>query len=180
MSVRHEELRMIERSALEDDPVIGKHLQKGDERVDLVGGHRGRDAKRLDDRAVELVDGKHIAAPAIELDHLPKREHVAIVKVRRSERHVAERRDFERALNPKTLVHDRAIEYLADRGTVRKEPARQRERPKCIGCTDAEVVVGRPHADVVETLVDNIAVAIAHRPIRGEADAADRSVRQLM
>src|SRR5689334_13564612 len=123
MSVRHEELRMIERRALEDDPVVSERLQVGDERIDFVGAQRrGWDAQRLDDRAVEFVDGKHTAAPAIELDHLPKRERVAIVEVRRSERHVAERRDFKRALNPKALVHDRAIEYLADRGAVRKEP----------------------------------------------------------
>jgi hypothetical protein len=37
MSIRHEELRMIERSALEDDPVVGKALQEGDQCVDLVG-----------------------------------------------------------------------------------------------------------------------------------------------
>src|SRR6476620_9487791 len=127
MSVRHEELRMVEWRALEYDPVVGERLHVSNECVDLVGTYRrGRDAQRLDDRAVEFVDGKHIAAPAIEFDPLPKREHSSIVKVRRSERHVANRRDFERALNPKALVHDRAIEYLADRGTVRKEPARER------------------------------------------------------
>src|SRR6188474_2654106 len=181
MSVRHEELRMIEWSALEHDPVVGKRLQVSDERVDLVGvQRRGRDAQRLDDRAVELVDGKHIATPAIQFDHLTKRERVAIVEIRRGERYVAERRDFERALNPKALVDDGAIEYLADRSAVRKEPARERERPEYIGCADAEVVVSRPHADVVETLVDDIAVAIAHRPVRGEADATDGSIRELM
>src|SRR5262245_56787314 len=107
MSVRHEELRMIERSALEDDTVVGKRLQEGDERIDLVGvqGWSG-DAKQLDDRAVEFVDGKHVAAPGIQLDHLTKRQHVAIVEVRRGERHVAERRDFERTLYTKALVHN--------------------------------------------------------------------------
>src|SRR6476620_6217921 len=181
MSVRHEELRMIERSALEHDPVVGERLQEGDERVDLVGvQRRGRDAQWLDDRAAEFVDGKHVAAPAIQLDRLTKREHVAIVEVRRGERHVPERWDFERALHPKALVHESAIEYLADRSAARKEPARERERAEYIGRADAKVVIGRPHADVVEALVDDIAVAIAHRAVRGEADATDGSVSQLM
>jgi hypothetical protein len=116
----------------------------------------------------------------IQLDHLTKREHVAIVEVRRGERHVAKRRDFERALHPKALVHEAPIEDLADRSAARKEPARERERAEYIGRADAEVVVSRPHADVVETFVDDIAVAIAHRPVRGEGDAADGSVRQLI
>ena len=37
MYVRHEELRMVEWCALGYDPVVGKRLQEGDERVDLVG-----------------------------------------------------------------------------------------------------------------------------------------------
>src|SRR5690348_8352667 len=119
MSVRHEELWMVEWSALEDDPVIGERLQEGDERIDLVRvQRRGRDAERLNDRAVEFVDGKHIATPAIQLDYLTKREHVAIVKVRCGERHIAEGRNFERALHAKALVHDGAIEHLAYRSAA--------------------------------------------------------------
>src|SRR5919197_1055964 len=107
-----------------------------------------------------------------------KCEHVTIVEVRRGERHVAERRDFERALHPKAFVNDGAIERLADRGAAREEPARERQWPERIARADAEVVVGRPHADVVETFVDDIAVAITHRPVRSEIDATDGSIRE--
>src|SRR6476469_5268583 len=181
MSVRHEKLRMIERSALEDDTLVGERLQEGDERIDLVRVQcGGRDAERLDDRTLEFVDGRYVAPASIQLDYLTKCEHVAIVKVRRGERYVAERRNFKRALHTKALVHDGAIKCLADGSAVRKEPARQRERSECIGRADAEVVVGRTHADVVETFVDDVAVAIAHRPVRGEGDATDGSIRELV
>src|SRR4029450_12940060 len=52
MSVRHEELRMVERSALRDDPLIGEGFHEGDDRVDLVGAQR-RTSERRDDCAVE-------------------------------------------------------------------------------------------------------------------------------
>ena len=103
----------------------------------------GRDAERLDDRAVEFVDGKHVAAAAIQLDHLAQREHVAVVKVRRGERHVAERRDFERALDPKALVHDGAIE-LGDRSAAGKSRRVNESGPNAsVAPTPRSLSVGR-------------------------------------
>ncbi len=52
MSVRHEELRVVERRAAVEHALVGEGLQEGDDRVDLVGGQR-RNAERLDGRAVE-------------------------------------------------------------------------------------------------------------------------------
>ena len=47
VSVRHEELRVVERRTAIEHALVGEGFQKGDERVDLVGGQR-RNAERLD------------------------------------------------------------------------------------------------------------------------------------
>ena len=67
MSVRHEELRVVERSALRDDPLIGEGFHEGDDRVDLVGAQR-RNSERHDDCAVEFLDRSDVAATAVQLD----------------------------------------------------------------------------------------------------------------
>ena len=77
--------------------------------VDLVGGQGGQ-AQRLDRRAVERGQRRHVAAAAVELDHLAQRARVAVVEVRRGQRHVAQRRDLERAVDAEALGHGGAVE----------------------------------------------------------------------
>ena len=100
------------------------------------------------------------------------------MEVRRRERHVAERRDLERALDAEALGHRGAVESRRG-GAPGKSRRRERERTERVARADAEVVVGRPDADVVEALVDDVAVAVAHRPVDGRRDPADRGVGQL-
>ena len=69
MAVRHEDLRMVERGALVEDPLVGKCFQKGDDRIDLVRG-QGRNPERLDEGAVHPLDGRYVAAAAVKIDRI--------------------------------------------------------------------------------------------------------------
>src|SRR5262245_39533418 len=62
--VRYEELRVVERSAPIQDPLISQGFQKGDYCVDLIRGQQ-RSPKWLDECSIGRQDGRHIAAPAV-------------------------------------------------------------------------------------------------------------------
>src|SRR4051812_12367981 len=60
MSIGHEDLRMIKRSALQEHSLVGESFQESDDGIDLIGGQKWH-SHRLDKRAVKRLDRKDVA-----------------------------------------------------------------------------------------------------------------------
>src|SRR5437867_3892038 len=153
MAVGYKDLRVIEWSALMDDPIISQGFQESDDCVNLIKGQRG-DTERLDDRAVERLDRSHISAAAVHLNYLTQSKNVAIVEVRRRESHVSERGNLERAVDTEALGYHAAVEVGGWR--TREESARQREWAELVARTYSQVVFGWAETNVVKAFVDNV------------------------
>ena len=91
---------------------------------------------------------------------LPLVERVAVVEVGSRQRDVAERRDFESAVHPETSGHETTAKLCG--WGARELLACERKRTEGVAPTDTKVVECGPHADIVETSVDQIAIADAH------------------
>src|SRR5690242_18223174 len=100
---------MVEGSPLVQHAFVGKGLEKRYDGIDLVIG-KGRHAHRLDRSSVEGGDRSDIPSAAIKLDHLSQSKCVAVVKVRRGESYISQRRDLECALHAEAFGNCRTVE----------------------------------------------------------------------
>src|SRR5436309_761643 len=159
VAVRDTGLWVIEGCALEAHPVVGQRLQEGDD---------VRPAIRLADEAADAVDGGvgvcsvglvEIAAPRVELHHLVESEHGAVVHVGSAQLDVAEGRRLERAVDGEHVGRaDRWQRILDGRDLRDAEPEEitpgEGERDTGgVRAAHAEILGGRPHADVEEAAV---------------------------
>src|SRR5262245_47771623 len=101
------------------------------------------------------------------------------MKIRCRERDIAQRGNLECAVDPEALRDSDGIaigvDFESRRRRAWKQPACERQLTERVAGPDTEVIVRWPHADVVETFVDDIPVAIAHPPVRGGARATRRA-----